>query len=52
MSPDPGLTSAAILALLVLSAFAAAVRASLWNASVEPTPALGANWPAPGVPAG
>jgi len=33
MSPDPGLTSAAILALLVLSALAAAVRASLWNAS-------------------
>ena len=33
MSPDPGLTSAAILALLVLSAFAAAMRASLWNAS-------------------
>lgn len=33
MSPDPGLTSAAILALLVLSGFAAAVRASLWNAS-------------------
>ena len=33
MSPDPGLTSAAILALLVLSAFAAALRAALWNAS-------------------
>ena len=33
MSPDPGLTSAAIIALLVLSAFAAAVRAALWNAS-------------------
>ena len=33
MSPDPGLTSAAILALLVLSGFAAAVRAALWNAS-------------------
>lgn len=33
MSPDPGLTSAAILALLVLSGFAAALRAALWNAS-------------------
>lgn len=33
MSPDPGLTSAAILALLVLSAFASAARAALWNAS-------------------
>jgi len=33
MSPDPGLTSAAILALLILSAFASAARAALWNAS-------------------
>ncbi|MCA3560339.1 MAG: DUF21 domain-containing protein [Aestuariivirga sp.] len=33
MSPDPEVTSAAILALLFLSAFAAAGRASLWNAS-------------------
>lgn len=40
---------------LAFHAFAPArsvMDASLWNASVEPTPALGANWPAPGVPAG
>lgn len=33
MSPDPGLTSAAILALLVLCALLAAARAALWEVS-------------------